>query len=55
MDPAGIPPAARCPFPEEGEGEDVLVEIEAPIREGGGGGLLKAIDAAKEAAAILQE
>ena len=49
-----MPPAATCPFPEKG-GEDVLVEIEAPIREGGGGGLLKSIEAAREAAATLQE
>ncbi len=49
-----MPPAAACPFPEDG-GEDLLVEIEAVIREGGGGGLLKSIEAAKEAAVILQE
>lgn len=54
VDRPGVPPAATCPFPEKG-GEDVLVEIEAPIREGGGGGLLKSIEAAREAAATLQE
>lgn len=54
VDRPGVPPAATCPFPENG-GEDVLVEIEAPIREGGGGGLLKSIEAAREAAATLQE
>jgi hypothetical protein len=57
MDRPGVPPAATCPFPEDGE-EDLLVEIEAPIREGdkgGGGGLLRGIEAAREAAAMLQE
>lgn len=54
VDAPNVPPAAACPFPADG-GEDVLVEIEAPIREGGGGGLLKSIEAAREAAAILQE